>query len=432
MQMNRLEAIPIIRDLSNGKAPKLYAHELFVGQTAWFDAAIKGIEETAECKSFEVRFIRARYGGGKTHFLRYLETEAKRRNWVTAHVELKHEVVEMDKFHTVVKATAYNLELPDGQVGLYSLLRNALLNIAARYGYDPYGTMTLQIYEKARLGVDILCREKYLGFNFSMALLGAMQALLDNDSIRLQQIADWLSGGNSIKIDPTSQMNTPGTPATRATAITLKPLGLGDADQLIRLIAVLVLASGYGGFLLGLDEIELVAGMRDKRRRENSFQTLRSLIDQNDPYRQPPSTCLFLAATPLMFEDPTMFPKYKALQDRIEDLPVLGDNQRINYSAPIINLDKTELGTLELKQIADKITEIYRIANEMLPTNLDQRKDELIRTIINGGYVIARPRLLCRCMIDLLNGCLGADLQKDLAKRSKEMEEARKKEVESR
>jgi len=193
-----------------------------------------------------------------------------------------------------------------------------------------------------------------------------------------------------------------------------------------------VLASGYGGFLLGLDEIELVAGMRDKRRRENSFQTLRSLIDQNDPYRQPPSTCLFLAATPLMFEDPTMFPKYKALQDRIEDLPVLGDNQRINYSAPIINLDKTELGTLELKQIADKITEIYRIANEMLPTNLDQRKDELIRTIINGGYVIARPRLLCRCMIDLLNGCLGADLQKDLAKRSKEMEEARKKEVESR
>src|SRR5208283_674276 len=148
-------------------------------------------------------------------------------------------------------------------------------------------------------------------------------------------------------------------------------------DQLIRLIAVLVLTAGYRGLLVGLDEIELMAGMRDRRRRENSFQTLRSLIDQNDPYRQPPSTCFFLAATPYMFEDREMFPRYKALQDRIEELPSVGGAQRINYSAPVINLDRTEPGVLELRQIADKIKAIYNVAYDSIPPNFEKRRDNL-------------------------------------------------------
>lgn len=432
MQMNRIEALPIIKDLRKGKAPKLHAIDLFVGQKAWFDAAITGVEETAECKSFEVRFIRARYGGGKTHFLRCLEAEAKKLNWVTAHVELKHKVVEMDNFITVVRAVTEGLDLPDGQIGFNSLLEKALLSIAGRYGYDPYSAMTMQVFEKARRGVEILCREKYLGFNFSIALMGAMQALLDKDSIRLHQIANWFCGGESIKIDPAGQTKTPGGSNTRATAVTLKPLALGEADQLIRIIAVLVLAAGCKGLFVGLDEIELIAGMRDKRRRENSFQTLRSLIDQNDPYRQPPATCLFLAATPYMFEDHDMFPKYKALQDRIEELAVLESERQINYSAPVINLDKTEPGTAELKQMSEKIVDIYKIAYGTAPTHIENRRDELISAIIKGGYVIARPRLFCRCMIDLLEGNLGVDLQKDLPKISKQIEDERKKEVESK
>jgi hypothetical protein len=174
MQMNRIEALPIIKELRNGKAPKIHANDLFVGQKAWFDNALSGIEETAECKSFEVRFIRARYGGGKTHFLRCLEAEAKRLNWVTAHVELKHKIVEMDNFNTVVRAVTGGIDLPDGQIGFYSLLEKALVIIASRYGYDPDRPMPMQIYEKARSGASIFCRENYLSFNFSIALMGAM------------------------------------------------------------------------------------------------------------------------------------------------------------------------------------------------------------------------------------------------------------------
>lgn len=428
MQIDRKLAIPILSDLRKGQAPKAFARQLFVGHADWFKYAVNGIEETCECDSFEVRFVRARYGGGKTHFLRCLETEAKQREWVTSHVELKHGEVEMDKLQTIVAAIATNLELPDGQRGIYNLLQKALLTIGMRYGYKPEGTLSLLVHEKAYHAMEAFCAQKYVNFNFSLALLAAIKSFLDRDSIKVQQIAHWLEGGDAIVIDPAELRDMPGAAKTKASPVTLKPLRQGSAEQLIRLYALLALMAGYKGLLLGLDEIELIAGMRDRRRRENSFQTLRSLVDQNDPDLQAPSTCLFIAATPFMFEDPTMFPSYKALEDRIEALPVAGNKQTINYRSPVINLDLTELGKADLKKIALQIRSVYEVVHGQASANLDGRVDELIDTIIKGGYVIARPRLLCRCMIDLLEGHLGESLQQEVAKRSKEIEEARVKE----
>lgn len=77
----------------------------------------------------------------------------------------------------------------------------------------------------------------------------------------------------------------------------------------------------------------------------------------------PPSTCLYLAATPDMFENPDLFPSYKALQDRIEELPSLSGKGAINYRAPVVNLDATELGEKELRDLADKVVTVFKIAN---------------------------------------------------------------------
>ena len=57
----------------------------------------------------------ARYGGGKTHFLRCLQSEAKARGWATAYVLLKHGEVELDRFNTIVAEIADKLELPEGK-----------------------------------------------------------------------------------------------------------------------------------------------------------------------------------------------------------------------------------------------------------------------------------------------------------------------------
>jgi hypothetical protein len=153
------------------------------------------------------------------------------------------------------------------------------------------------------------------------------------------------------------------------------------------------------------------------------------MVDQNDENLMPPSTCLYLAATPDMFEDPKLFPSYKALQDRIEELPSLGGKKPINYRAPVVNLDRTELGAKDLRKLADNVVEVYKCATGEPVGDAVERIDALVKAIAEGNYVIARPRLLCRCMVELLEGGLGNDLRQELAVRTEEMRKEREREI---
>lgn len=425
----RQKAVQVLKALRSGSTPAGFALELAVGQTPWFQSALLLLDELADCEHFDVRFVRARYGGGKTHFLRCLQAEAKKRGWAVAYVLLKHGEVELDKFNTIVAEIAGKLELPDGKRGLPSVLRQALLGIAKRGGYDPTGPLSFKTRERAQRAVSQFVQEHGLGYQFNLALQVCMYALLESDEPLLAQYANWLAGGgDTLTVDSNALSASPGQPKTKASAAALKPLGLGDADQLIRLYALLVDEAGCNGLYLAIDEIELIVG-QTSRRRTNSFQTLRALVDETDENLMPPSTCIYLAATPDMFENADLFPSYKALQDRIEELPSLSGKQAINYRAPVVNLDRTELGEEELRALADKVVTVYRAANGEPDADALSRVVTLVRAVAKGNYVIARPRLLCRCMVDLLEGRLGTDLAQELATRTEEMRKARELEI---
>lgn len=425
----RPKAVQVLKALRSGSTPAAFALELSVGQTPWFETAVMLLDELADCEHFDVRFVRARYGGGKTHFLRCLQAEAKARGWATAYVLLKHGEVELDRFNTIVAEIADKLELPDGKRGLPSLLKQALIGIAKRNGYDPAGPMSFKTRERAQRAVSNFVQKHGLGYQFNLALQVCIYALLEKDELLLAQFANWLGGGGeSLTVDPNELSSSPNQQKTKAARSVLKPLGLGDAEQLTRLFALLVDEAGYNGLYLAIDEIELISG-QTSRRRNNSFQTLRELVDQNDENLMPPSTCLYLAATPDMFENPDLFPSYKALQDRIEELPSLSGKGAINYRAPVVNLDATELGEKELRDLADKVVSVFKSANGDPSEDLLARIPKLVSAVAKGNYVIARPRLLCRCVVELLEGRLGADLREELATRTEEMRKEREREI---
>src|ERR1700733_1285025 len=117
MQIDSLSASEsrrILKALGTGSAPAEYARLLLVGQKLWFDAAIQKMVETSADQDFEVRFVRARYGGGKTHFLYCLEQEAREKLWSTSFVLLKRDLVEIDRFASFVREVSRNIMLPDG------------------------------------------------------------------------------------------------------------------------------------------------------------------------------------------------------------------------------------------------------------------------------------------------------------------------------
>jgi hypothetical protein len=130
-----------------------------------------------------------------------------------------------------------------------------------------------------------------------------------------------------------------------------------------------------------------------------------------------------------MFESPDLFPSYKALQDRIEDLPSVSGKRSINYRAPVVNLDATELNEQDLRALAENVTAVFRSANGEPDDGTLSRVDALVKAVAKGNYVIARPRLLCRCMVELLEGRLGTDLRAELASRTEEMRKEREREI---
>src|SRR3954471_18765276 len=133
--VSQSEARRILRSLRTGTTPAEHAQELFVGQAPWFTAAARLMQETAQDEDFEVRFVRATYGGGKTLFLRCLEEKARSMGWVTAYVLLKHGSVELDRFDTCVREIARTIKLPDGTGGISALLDRAVANLAASCGF---------------------------------------------------------------------------------------------------------------------------------------------------------------------------------------------------------------------------------------------------------------------------------------------------------
>lgn len=91
-QLTSSDARKILKALGTGSAPAEYARHLLVGQGQWLSTAIQQMSETAADQDFEVRFIRAKYGGGKTHFLYCLEREMHDQHWVTSFVLLKRDL----------------------------------------------------------------------------------------------------------------------------------------------------------------------------------------------------------------------------------------------------------------------------------------------------------------------------------------------------
>ena len=330
-EISAIDARRILRALRKGATPDGFARELFVGHAQWFACAVEEMGAVAEDEDFGVRFLRARYGGGKSHFLECLEQTAQENRWVTATVVLKPDEIELDRFSTIAQAIGRHLRCPDGGVGLEALLQQSLGTVARNCGYRPGGAMRpMVVFEQSQARIEALCSRWNVGGVFRLALRHALRALVDGDLMLLAETARWLGGSaESLTIDP-ARLTESGS--TRAKSIVLKPLSAASAEELLRLLALMAQWSEARGLFLALDEIEMIGRQRPLRR-QNSLQTLRALIDQTDRHQQPPATVLFLAATPEMFEDSAMFPSYKALQDRIDDFPSLEGNQSINYRA---------------------------------------------------------------------------------------------------
>jgi hypothetical protein len=381
---------------------------IHVGHSEWLAAQDELLTEIAEDGHADTKFVRGAYGSGKSHFLSVVQDFAREKGWMTAHVECKVDRVQIDRFETLYPRIVGKLS----SVDLPATSNDAAGTVdPARYLLERWSRLQLK---KAGIPLDGIRKpfdaaqrlhnhfqsgllQTNLPPDLVRALVGSAHALLASDTETFAATSQWLRGIEEIIRVPAEYLRGPGRAQPgRPPAIELRPIGKGTVHETMRGILWLVRSCGYAGLVLCIDEIEELAKLSPRKRQDQALQALREYVDHAGGEGGYRNFCMYLAATPEMFEGEQYFPRYDALATRIQPL-----SDERNWRAPVIDLDQTPLDQQQMREMARRIHHVYQVAyGEASGRSFDEAALEtLLNTLAVSKLRIAKPRLLARVLV---------------------------------
>ena len=401
----------MVRSLTRGTTVVDGARYIHVGHEKWIQAQRELLDEITDDGGSDTKFVRGAYGSGKSHFLVVMQDIARGAGWVTAHVECKVDGVQIDRFETLYPKIAERLRANDleGSVGsptydmdidpMRALLDRWATTLLRAVGIRedaisrPFDAPS-RIYGRLQEGL----MRSNLPSDFTKSLAAYVRATEAGDFATTNSVVEWMKGGSQkVRISGHYlRRPRPGEIGEGRDFFELRPVGTGTAPEALRGLLWLVRAARYPGLILCIDEIEELAKLPTRKRRDQALQALREHVDNaggDVGYRR---LCLYLAATPAMFDDEDYFPRYDALQTRIA--PV---SDEINWRAPVIDLDRTPLNLQQMREMAKRIRAVHQAAfggGVLTESVVEAFVDEVVRS----RFRIAKPRLLARVVVDAL------------------------------
>ena len=397
----------LVRSLMKGTAIPQGVRFIHVGHSNWLHAQDELLDEVADDGFADTKFVRGSYGSGKSHFLAVVQDHARERNWATTHVECRQDGVQLDRCETLYPQIASKLAFPDTSTDAESYL-NPIVVLLEKWAapllrkagvskesiYRPFDVDSRLFNELS----DSLFRTN-LPPDFVRALTAFVRASAANDRDTTRTIALWVGGcSESVRIPEGYFQRPAGMRRSSSTAL-LRQIGKGTAREALRGLLWLIRAAGYSGLVLCIDEIEELAKLGTRRRQDQALQLLRECVDNASSDVGFRHLCMYLAATPAMFDSPDHFPRYDALATRIQPI-----GQEISWRAPVIDLDRTPLEPLELQEMGAKILLVYQAAYsaEVTQSFSEVWVRELVTHVTATRFRIAKPRLLTRFLVEEL------------------------------
>lgn len=360
-QISRSVARQIIDSLKSGTTPLDTARYLDVGRERWYHGMKYYFDSASDSGASKFRFIRGRYGDGKTHLMDMAQYIALQREFVVSYASA--EDTRLDKLEEVYQRIAKNLRTIDSKGGIYFLL-NAWKK---RVNNPQEESERLRAIEE----MDI---------NFRLAV----ESFLFEDDLRRQdEIVQWLVG----------------EPHKLPEFGIKRSLRAANSRDMMRSLSIFIRFIGYPGLLILLDELDRIQN-QTIRVRQNCYQVLRELIDNADGQGGMQGTLVYCAAPSEMFTSERGFREYDALNSRLEPASHTSDliskMAGVDYRGTIINLEDTPLNAADYYLMAEKVRNIHAIAldwdaREALPDNFLR---ELVDTIIKEQRNISTPRLV--------------------------------------
>lgn len=397
-------ALQIIGRLKAGGNVVVGAHLFSVGREAWLRGAEQVLKDLETTGDAFVRFIRGDYGVGKTNFAARLFHQALERGWAVTYVEIG-DAAPMHEFAVVLASIMANLRTPadlpnllagerlsTGGVG--GILDEFYSRVKESFGLKPGADIPATFHDEMLGRADSMMKGVHIDGDFRSAVRSYLTAKVNQDASQQEDLVTWFKGGPALKH-----------------LQVFKPISKANAKTHLRHFTSLVMALGYKGTVILLDELETIMDETPARRRK-AYGVLRELIDNVDGVGGMRAACLYCAAPPAQFESQKGFIEYEALASRIAELP--SDTGAQDYAGTMIDLDKAPLQGEEVLTLLKNLREVHAIARQypeskaVPDTELRKLRDKFEST---GGYGGKRLRDLCREAVTLLEAAWQADAQ---------------------
>lgn len=395
--LSRAAARDIIDAIRHGVVPERHLDRLMVSQNAARQHLSELLEHVRSGRS-EFKFIRGPYGSGKTFLCSWLRERALDLELAVSSVRIGPDQPLSD-LPIFFSGLVSGLRTPEKRqaCALPDVLESWLLSLQRRTAQlegldvkDPAARKQLGALVSAGINAALA---SLAAPGFAPALAAFYRARLSGDSEGAAAALSWLRGSRNLS------------------SASLRALGVRgqlEPDQVLpRLKALLEVIRGgrCRGLLILVDELELVRRMPHARQREQSYETLRLLIDEVGENALPGCLLIF-TGTDALFDDKRYgLGSYEALLNRVV-APASSDGLT-SMRQPVIRLEP--LDRTALLQVTKNIREIHGVAYDwQAPQRLSDQDLEYIVdtwTSFGGDDVTRLPRPTLRELVHVLDVC---------------------------
>jgi hypothetical protein len=385
----------ILAALRLGSVPAVGLQQFAVGRERELSELEEQLGYVVEGKS-AVKFISGEFGAGKSFFCALVRECAFGKGFAASTVVISPDS-PLAKLDIVVGKTFDGLRLPEKRTAcaLSDLLEKWLFNLMKRVATleglnvsDPKALPRLNTLVLAKVDEE-LSSVNGLDASFANAIKAYMQAHVQRDPGLASDALGWLKGSSNLAVSRKHQLGVRGE---------LSPLA---ALNFVKGLLLIPQAGGVKGLVWIIDEVETVQRLPIPRQRENSFESLRVLVDQVAENALP-GLMLIVTGTPRLFEDTRYgIPSYQALKDRINQIAFPDGRQSVRQ--PLLSLHGFDFE--QLLKVGKKIREIHANALSWKPEErlTDEHIDRLAEMLVSafGGHVERTPRNYLREIVHL-------------------------------
>lgn len=352
-----------------------------------------------------IKFVSGRKGAGKTHLITLAAVDAAAAGLLP--VTLDADDILLSDFSSLYRAVFNSLDI----IPLVEKIANDTA-MDLGYGWTPESGKSFMDFLSDADQLDPVTRREvrtaikqrfsgnpYMDVNFASAcslLAGDHIGMLDLEDNGRQTVLKWLRGEKDMSI-----------PSLRALGMSTYKIDKANARYMLRSLCELVRLSGYKGLFISVDNLDVLASSTalgknhyTKMRRDDTYESLRQLIDDIDTFRY--VFFLFAFDRILVDDERKGLKSYHALWLRMQNEIVSG---RLNFFTSMLDLDNANRDFFTPEAIMEMSRRLGDLSNDVdvKAHPLDETKaNELVEKAKFAS--LSLPVLVSNCTFQLESG----------------------------